>query len=287
MIVFLALFAAVGLLFVNRTVLRTWWDADAGVNTVEQYAIERVPEVPEWNPVGNMEHALITQELHGTEVEEYRQRLAQVEDELTLHESLLSLTIKLAGCLLAEFLGCTLLFKSVGITGVDRAVLGLLFACFLFWITGEAKRQGGAAKRSLWFALTLVAYVLVMLAITVLRAVQASTENTTWAEELSVAVVMLATTIGTAWLAEALNSRSGPSRRLWKERRTLRGRLRKAERRRRAAQAFTVRFARKRERLRRKRAVVAAAYNAAHFRATAQKEQAADRFHGHALGGTP
>ena len=166
-------------------------------------------------------------------------------------------------------------------------VLALLFACFLFWITGEAKRHGGAAKRSPWFALTLVAYVLVMLAITVLRAVQATSESVSWAEELSVGVVMLATTMGAAWLAEGIKSCSGPSTTLQKERRTLRQRLRKAERRRRAAQAFTVRFARKRERLSRKRAVVAAAYNAAHFRATAQKEQAADRFHGHALGGTP
>jgi len=291
MIVLLVLVAlGVALLFVNRTVLRTLWDADAEVNTVEQYVTERVGEVPAWDPASNLEHALVSRELQRQEVEAYQERLVCVEDELTLHESPFSLTLKRGGCFVAEVLGCTLLFKGLGFSGIERIVLALLFASFLFWITSEANRQGGSAgKRSPWFALTLIAYALVMLAVTVLRAVQASTDGSSWAEDVSVGVVSLATTMGAAWLAEGIKSRSGPSIRLWKQRRNLLRRFRRAERRLRAAEAFTVLFARKRERISRKRTATAAAYNAAHFRATAQKEhRSADRFSGGlGLGGTP
>jgi hypothetical protein len=90
-----------------------------------------------------MEHARISRDLQGAEVDELRERVAQVEDEQTNHETSLSLTTKLGACFIAEVLGCTLLFRGLGFSGIERLVPAILFASFLFWITSETKRQGG------------------------------------------------------------------------------------------------------------------------------------------------
>jgi hypothetical protein len=260
---------AVAVLVVHRSALRAYFDAKDGVNTVELYVTERVGDVPAWDPADNLEHARVTQALQSVDVEQLQQQLARVEDELALHESLLALNAKLVGCAVGEVLGCTLLFKSLGFSGVERIVPAVLFAFFLFWVTSETKRQ----TRLTWRVLLIVVYVVLMFAVTALRVLQASADGRSWIEDLAVGVVMLAVSTGGAWLAEALNARRVPSLRLGKEQRNVRRRLRKAEERRRAAQAFTDRFARHRERVSRQRAVVAAAYNAAHFRATAQLER--------------
>jgi len=120
-------------------------DARAGINTVDHYLTSKNGVALSFDPVGNMEHARISRDLQGVEVEEYQERLNRVEDELTHHEASNSLTAKLAACFMAEVVGCTLLFRGLGFTGIERLVPAVLFASFLFWITSETKRQGGAA----------------------------------------------------------------------------------------------------------------------------------------------
>ncbi|MBV8518826.1 MAG: hypothetical protein JO197_15630 [Acidobacteria bacterium] len=120
-------------------------DARAGINTVDHYLTSKNGVALEFDPVGNMEHARISRDLQGVEVEEYRERLSRVEDELTHHEASSSLTLKLTACFVAEVVGCTLLFRGLGFAGIERLVPAILFASFLFWITSETKRQGGAA----------------------------------------------------------------------------------------------------------------------------------------------
>jgi len=121
-------------------------DARAGVNTVDQLLTSRHGVVPEFDPIHNMEHARVSADLQGGAVaDELRERLERVEDEQTVHETSSSLTLKLGACFIAEVLGCTLLFRGLGFTGVERLVPAILFASFLFWITSETKRQGGAA----------------------------------------------------------------------------------------------------------------------------------------------
>lgn len=265
-----ALAAAIYLFWYSHASLTANRDVRAGVDTAEHYLNARFGPVPEWDPVNNMEHARITRDLQGADLEEYEDRLRRIEDEQTLHESSFSLTLKLAGCFVAEVLGCTLLFRSLGFSGIERIVPAVLFASFLFWITGETKRQGtDLGKRSRWFVLTIAAYALVMISVTVLRAMQAGTDNSSRAEELATGVVMLATTIGGAWLAEAIMSRRGPSVRLAKERRTVRRRFEAAKSRQTAAEKYSNRFARRREQVRIQHARAGAAYRAAHTRSTA------------------
>jgi hypothetical protein len=120
-------------------------DARAGVNTVDHLLTSKHGVVPDFDPIGNMEHARVGRDLQGAEVEELRERVQRVEDEQTVHETSSSLTLKLGACFIAEVLGCTLLFRGLGFSGIERLVPAILFASFLFWITSETKRQGGAA----------------------------------------------------------------------------------------------------------------------------------------------
>jgi transposase len=130
-------------------------------------------------------------------------------------------------------------------------------------------------KRSPWFLLTIAAYALVMVAVTILRTLHAATDDASRAEELSVGIVMLAVTIGAAWLAESIMSRRGPSVRLAKERRNLQRRLRDAERRQRHAQTYIEQFERNRVRQRERIARDRATYLGTHeyTKATTEEDQ--------------
>jgi hypothetical protein len=127
------------------TSLRAKRDAGVEVDTVEEFLTGRHGAPLVWDPVGNMEHAQVNRDLQGVEIEEDRDRLRRIEDEQTHHESATSLTLKLSGCFIAEVLGCTLLFRGLGFNGIERLIPAILFAAFLFWITSETKRQGGAS----------------------------------------------------------------------------------------------------------------------------------------------
>lgn len=93
-------------------------------------------------------------------------------------------------------------------------------------------------KRSPVFLLTLVAYTIVILSVTALRTISASTEDGSIIEELSIGVVMLATSIGGAFLAEATMRKRIPAVRLAKEHRNMARRLRAAERAHRRASTY-------------------------------------------------
>jgi transposase len=127
-------------------------------------------------------------------------------------------------------------------------------------------------KRSPWFLATIAAYALVMLAVTILRTLQAGNDDGSRAEELAIGIVMLATTCGGAVLAESIMSRRTPSVHLTKERRNLRRRLRDAERRQRRARTYVERFERERVRQRDRMARDRATYLGTHEYTTATKE---------------
>jgi hypothetical protein len=124
-------------------------------------------------------------------------------------------------------------------------------------------------KRSPWLLLTISAYAIVMIAVTILRTLQAGNDDGSRAEELAIGVVMLATTVGGAVLGESILARRRPSVALAKERRTVQRRLRAAEGRQRDAQTFVRRFARDRATQLDKMARDRARYTAAHRVASA------------------
>jgi hypothetical protein len=127
-------------------------------------------------------------------------------------------------------------------------------------------------KRSPWFLVTIAAYALVMISVTILRTLQAANDNGSRAEELAVGIVMLATTCGGAVLAESIMARRGPSVRLAKERRNLQQRLKTARQRQRRAQTFVERFERNRVRVTDRIARDRAAYLGSHEYTSAKEE---------------
>jgi hypothetical protein len=126
-------------------------------------------------------------------------------------------------------------------------------------------------KRSPWLLLTIAAYAVVMVAVTILRTLQAGNDDGSRAEELAIGIIMLATTCGGAVLAEGILSRRRPSVALAKEHRTVRRRLRSAERRQQQAQTFVRRFARERATQRNSMARDRARYTATHRVTTANQ----------------
>ena len=128
-------------------------------------------------------------------------------------------------------------------------------------------------KRSPWFLLTIAAYAVVMIAVTILRTLQAGNDDASRAEELSIGIVMLAVTIGAAWLAESILARRGPSVRLSKERRNLRRRLRDATRRQQRAQRYVEQFERNRVRQRDRIARDRATYLSTHAYTAAKEKE--------------
>jgi hypothetical protein len=127
-------------------------------------------------------------------------------------------------------------------------------------------------KRSPWFLATIAAFALVMVAVTILRTLQAGNDDGSRAEEFAIGIVMLATTCGGAVLAESIMTRRTPSVHLTKERRNLRRRLRNAVRRQDDARNYVERFERNRVRQHDRMARDRAAYVGTHDYTTATKE---------------
>jgi transposase len=128
-------------------------------------------------------------------------------------------------------------------------------------------------KRSPWFVLTIAVYAVVMIAVTILRTLQAGNDQGSRVEELAIGVVMLATTCGGAVLAESIMRRRGPSVRLSKERRNLQRRLRDATRRQQRAQRYVEQFERNRVRQRDRIARDRATYLSTHAYTAAREKE--------------
>lgn len=212
-------------------------DAKKHTNSVEERLLALYGLPKDVDPANNLADRQALADLQSPEIDEYTEQLHRIEDQQAHHEAPLGLTLKLAGCFAAEVLGCTLLFRDLGLSGVERFGLGVLFAAFIFWITAQATRGSDGGGRR-FFLLTIIAYALVMLSVTVLRTISASTEDGSRLEELSIGIVMLATSIGGAFLAESIMRKRAPAVRLAKEHRNIERRRKQAVRRREAARRY-------------------------------------------------
>jgi hypothetical protein len=81
------------------------------------------------------------------------------------------------------------------------------------------------------FLLSLAVYAVVMLSVTVLRTISASTQDGSPIEEIAIGIVMCCSSTGAAFLAESLMRKRAPAVRLAKAHRNMQRRLRSAERR--------------------------------------------------------
>lgn len=117
-------------------------DAQHGIDSVNERLIDRHGTSKAIDGNKNLADRQALSIMQSTDVDEYREQLHRIEDAQAHHESTTSLTLKLAGCFAAEVLGCTLLFRDIGLSGIERTGLGVLFAAFIFWITAQTTRRG-------------------------------------------------------------------------------------------------------------------------------------------------
>jgi hypothetical protein len=103
---------------------------------------------------------------------------------------------------------------------------------------------GAGVKRSLFTLVILIVYSAFVAAITLVRIQNTTDEEASKLEVIAQSLLMVATSVGPAWVAEWLIRRRAPAVALWKRLKMLRKRLRDSERTHARAQETVNRIAR-------------------------------------------
>lgn len=187
--------------------------------------------------------------------DELREDVRRLEDVRSERGGSVMLTAALAVVWVVEFAGALLLLKALGLPDVHRPLPALALTMTLFLLTratAKATRsepgttsstegeEAGVSTRSplrLSAFLLPVAYGVLVLAITLARLVASLAEEGPPLLSVAEAVVLLAITVGPAFVAVALEEKRRPAAELDARIRTARGRLRREERAIRGAEA--------------------------------------------------
>jgi len=168
-------------------------------------------------------------------IEEVKEALHAVRDELTKHTWILWLRLGVAGAYIVETIGSVLVLRDVGLSPRDRLPLGLALAACMFLITFVATKMGtrtdeqSTEHKQWWFPLVIGTYAVLIIALTIVRISAASNGDTSAATEIAMGVVMLFTTIGPALVAELLMSKMRPVSPLARKKNELTKRHKKAD----------------------------------------------------------
>jgi hypothetical protein len=119
-------------LITQRTAKR---DAERNVNNIEDFLVARHGLPRAIDGTANRRDRQALADVQNTEIEDFREQLRRLEDEQEHHESATSLGLKIGACYGTEVLGCTLLFRDIGLSGIERIGLAAMFAAFIFFIT--------------------------------------------------------------------------------------------------------------------------------------------------------
>lgn len=229
-------------------------EALAGVNSVDDHITRRLgPRPRDFDPVGNHEHGQVATALgRRAEISDWTDDLRRAESEASRHPNPTGLSVGIVFCFLVEVLGGVLVMRAVGV-GEERLPLGIALGLALIGITAvtsnrtamgaESNGETGAPRRRNTTALILTVYSALVLALAVVR-LRLGAEEGGALEALPETVVMIATTIGPAWLAEHFLRRRRPAAIVAAEVRRLKRRIRDAERESATATAFMTRLAR-------------------------------------------
>lgn len=235
--------------------LKNWWmqrgaeaDARSGLDSIEERIVANLGPRPKVDSSTNAEHAdLVTTLANHTRVEELREDVAREEDAFAHHASPALLTLGLVVAIAIEVLGAILIMRVLGVRPAERLPLGLALALALIGITavtanrasarrpatnglGGKQAEAAAPRRSAWTLVLLLAYSLFVGAITVVRIQSSTDEDASRVEIVAQSLLLLATAVGPAWMAEFLLRRRAPAVAIKRRLVTLRKRLRGAER---------------------------------------------------------
>jgi hypothetical protein len=243
-------------------------DAKLGIEQSGDTLIAHLGQKPTFDPVHNAEHAQLAGDLNnGSMIDEAQDDLRQLEDEKAKAPSLSGMNLLCGLAFIAELLGCVFVLRTAGVANPERAIFGAGLAALLFLVT--TKLAKGLSR--VWFVLLMAAYAAVVVAIAVLRADVAggdgdASRSVNWAA----AIVMLATTIGPAWLFEEVWRRRGPVAVLSKQIRNVKTRLWKLRRSQAAAERAVKQLARTGSIWERKHGELQALYTTHHRRVSAR-----------------
>lgn len=230
-------------------------DARLGLDSGEDRVTVELGPRPVFDAVGNPEHARLAVAQDGVVIAETREDLMRAEDAAERHASPTMLMAGVVVALAIETIGAVLITRALGLPPAERLPLGFALATAVIGITavtahrvptvrGAIESHGSdgttvvaVTKRSLVTLVVFAVYAALVVAITVVRLRNAGGEDSTELEALAESALMLATSLGPAWLAEWLIRRRAPAVSAVKRMRALRKRLREAERARARAQA--------------------------------------------------
>lgn len=239
-------------------------DARHGLDSVEDRIVAECGPRPKLDPVANPEHGQLVAALaERVRIEELREDLARVEDELAKHMSPLLLGLGLLAAMAIEVLGALLIMRALQVPSNERLPLGLALAFALIGITavvahrtasraddekerakGKTSRGLSWLKRSAWTLIIVVIYTAFVGAITVIRLQSSAEGDGSPLEIIAQALLMLATCLGPAWMAEWLMRRRAPAVAVRKRHRLLARRIKDTERAYRKAQTAINQIAR-------------------------------------------
>ena len=208
-------------------------DARLGFRQVEDTITASIGQKPSFSPESNPGHLQLSRAINvNAEVEELQDDLRVNENELAEGPSMTGMDALIALLFVCELLGSVLVMKAIGLQNPERLIFGAGLAAILFYLT---TRLASNPSRVL-FAVLLAAYAVIVIGIAVIRAESGGDEYTSNAVSFGEAVVMLATTIGPAWLFEHVWRRRAPMAVLARKARGLKRRLFQLRRSQRAAQ---------------------------------------------------
>lgn len=228
-------------------------EALAGVNSVDDHITRRLgPRPKDFDPVGNHEHGQIATALgRRSEIGDWTDDLGRAETEASRHPNRWGLTVGIVFCFLVEVLGGVLVMRALNVGEGERLPLGVALGLALIGITAATSNrttsasggEAGAPQGRNATALILTVYSLLVMALAIVR-LRMSAEEGGGLDSLPETVVMIATTIGPAWLAEHFLKKRRPAAIVAAEVSRLKRRIRVAERERGTAATFMTRLAR-------------------------------------------
>lgn len=236
-------------------------DARHGLDSVEDRIVAELGPRPKLDSTGNPEHAeFVTALQDNVRIAELREDLVRAEDVASNHYPPILYTAGLAVAVAAEVLGAILIMRALGVRPAERLPLGFALALALIGITAVTAHRTSARaseglktnslntprpKRSVWTLLLLLAYSLFVGAIAVVRIQSSTDEDASRIGTVASSLLMLATCLGPAWMAEWLMRKRALAVAAHRPVRMLRRRLRDAERALKRARMAVNRMARK------------------------------------------
>lgn len=218
-------------------------DAKRGVYQPDGYVLAKQGPQPQYDPVGNLEHAQVGSRLQNPAIEEEREDLRRAEDELARHVWPRVLLAVLLFLLVLEVGAALLLMRELGIAMPERSLFALAFAVFVFFLVYLCSR---ARSRLASYVAYAVLGMLIVAATTI--RVGGTDEEGGGMYDWAMSVILLAVTLGPAVMAEKVMTWLTPAwpivRRVVRLKNSIAGATRDQKR----AERFVNLVARKRER---------------------------------------